>query len=156
MRYVLPNILSISHVLNLVWHFTWSVSEVVLCVFFQWYSGFSNWYQSECIHCGAVVAMVFLIVSAYLFPWERERRRVREYWKINVGNQYRESVMSNDFYGDTGVDIKACFTPCSRIIWTLKAKGIIPQGVCFILSKSVNIILTNAQNLLALQPSNSL
>lgn len=49
--------------------------------------------------------------------------------------------MNSDSDGDTSVHIKACFTLCSRSVSTTKAKRIIPQGVCFILTKTVNKIL---------------
>lgn len=92
----------------------------------------------------------FFLYSVSLFiSMEKGTEKSEGILKNKCGKPIRESVMSTDFYGDTSVDIKACFTPCIRIISTLKAKGIIPQGVCFILSKSVNIILTNAQNHLA-------
>lgn len=121
--------------------FTWSVSEVLLCRRLQWYSGFQS-YQSERSHCRAVVTMVFL-ESCLRFQkgTEQRRQKVRKYWERSVRKQYGESAMNTDSCGDTSVDIKACLTLCVRIISTAKAKGIIPQGVCFILCKTVNIRL---------------
>lgn len=111
---------------------------------------------SCCYHGFSYMVKAVSLLISMEKATEQRRQKVRKYWKRNVGNQYRESVMNIDSRGDTSVHIKACFTLCIRIISTAKAKGIIPQGVCFILSKTVNTILTNTQNLLPCQPSYNL
>lgn len=103
--------------------------------------------QSECIHCGSVVTMVFYLwweLAASSFPLEKEpeqrRQKVRMHWERNAWKLYRESVMNIDSCRDAGADIKACFTLSIEMISTAKAKGIIPQGVYVIQSKTVNTL----------------
>lgn len=136
----------ICQILNLVCSFTrrvWSVALQTSWVIL-WFSVISKWAYPPWSCCYHGVSYMVRAVSLFISTekrTERRRLKVRKYSKRNGGNQYRESVMNIDSRGDTSVDIKACATLCIRIISAAKAEGIVPQGICFILSKTVNIIL---------------
>lgn len=124
---------------------------MLLCVLFidrYWYL-ISKWAYPlwSCCYHGASSSCQPLYLHK---KKETEQRslKMRKRWNRNVEKYYSESLMNIDSYDDTSVDIKACSTLRVRIIPTAKAKGIIPQGVCFILSKTINIVLIKTKKLL--------